>query len=347
MSVVICHIPYVQDVIRLNFPHTFEVISYDFTDSTPLNLLNANQSAYDIRKRNGIPVAHSYLEVYLKGITKYMVTFDSVNHLKDILYNLYDDEAFIENLIKLYRYDICNFSSYIKPIRYGHLVDDITEKITSGRDVSVLCCSKLYWRKNKRMFLNLYERRIGISYHGDPIHELSNKIGIIYNDDSGEVLSPAVHAGNGYFITKLFVKNNVNMPYIPMLIFAGNRYKISMLNYVDSLSSESEGIAVFCVFSMFDANSACKVVPLNVDADNLRMVFTGLNKFGEVITVRKDVCKADLAWRYTLTIVDRDYNVLGFADSLRAYYLSDEFKSVLHRRICSLSMVYRNVNPVE
>lgn len=344
MHVIICHIPIVQTELLTGFPFLFETVNYYCNESIIRNILLVNEKCTSIFQQGRIPIISSYQEIGPPiRCTKYMITFDSTEQLRKLLLNNYDDEALIEEMVKIYKHDKRHFSRDVKQIKYNLMEDYIMYTIVPTTGAVRVCCGSLFKTGTKQLFLNIYERNYGVKYHGDMDRDLSRKIGVIFSEDSGEIISPAVHLGNGYFVTKLFAAKNDCWSFSPILLFNDYKYKLGSFNYDSRLSEDNSGITVIRLFDAFDSSTTCKVAKQQADIGGMKLMFTGMNASDDIVTVRKDVCRLDVAWYHVMVLVNRNNEILGFADSVKSYYLSDAFKFKLNRHVSSLSMMAKNV----
>lgn len=345
MRAVIAHAPCVQEEIKLAFPHLFRIIDTGNSISITDALINAALSMRNMVKESYIPICSSYLELGPKSkLNRFMVVFESFDHFRGLLYTQYDDEEYIEKLVSIYEYDVKSFKRYTGVIRYNHLVDDLNEFVLN-QETSLYCCS-IYSCIDFRPYLysNMNNLDYGFPFHGDINRDLNRKIGVLFFQETGDIVSPAVHIGNGYMMTRAFIPDYGWWLQKPFIEFQTFKIKLDVTNLANKLIDGKCGISIFRIFPTMDNAlwevPACKIAKNEPHSDDMRLMCTGIDKNYKITTVCKSNCRVDMSWHSPLTILNSNDEFLGFTDSLRSYLIGPSLRMAILRSLHTKSQIY-------
>lgn len=343
MSVIITPIDFVRKQIVNKYPTCVELGGFTSVDST-MNIYASIKDAKRMLDSGAIPIAKSALHVgNLASFTKYMVIFDNPDQLRELLAKEYDSEEYIEHQINLYIYERLSFLGHFKPIKFNDLHHHIVEKMLSHKEYNtpLRCCGR--FRTKMVYFKNKYDTAIDHTHHGDFTLEFSDRIGLIYDNSSGEVLAPAVHLGNGYMLIRTFLCNYDYWTTRTVLVFNGYQFNLGHFNLEPDLSDEDRGLTVIRVYMPFTMSQSCKIKVRTVEDEPTLTLDVGFNEKGNVKIVYKNGCSTDLTWFDNFVVLDDNGALIGFKTYREMLYIDGSMQNRILRKMFTHTMFQKNM----
>lgn len=343
MSVIITPVDLVRKQLVNRYPTCAELKGFVSSDST-MNVYASIKDAKRMLHSGAVPVAKSMLHVgNLASFTKYMVVFDNPDQLREMLAKEYDSEEYVEHQVNMYIYERLSFLGHFKPIKFKDLHHLMVNKILSNKEynTSLRCCgrfkSKLVYFKNK------YDTSIDYSHHGDFTFEFANRIGLIYDNSTGEVLAPVVHLGNGYMLIRTFLCNYNYWTTRTVLLFNGYQFNLGHFNLEPELSDEEQGLTVIRVYMPFTMAQSCKMKVRSIENEPTLTLDVGFDENGNVKIVYKNGCSTDLTWFDNLIVLDDNGALIGFQTYRETLRIDGSLQNRVLRKMFTHTMFKKNM----
>lgn len=344
MSVIITPIDFVRQYLISKYPTCVELKCH-VTSTSITSVYTSIKDAKQMLNSGATPVVKSSLHIgNLNGFKKYMVLFDSVDYLRELLSKKFDSEDYIEHQLNMYVYERLSFAGSFQPVKFDNLDYFMVNKVLSGKQYNTrLTCCRMNGL-SKTYFKNKYDTSIPYTYHTDVTYEYSSMIGLLYDNTSGEVIAPVLHLGNGYMLARTFACDYNSWTTRLTLSFNGYQFNLGHYNLELGLSDEEAGLTVLRIYMPFTTSKSCKLEVRSIFTEHMSTLDVGFDAKENVKIVKKDDCGIDLTWFDNFIILDDKDRLVGFRTFKEIVYIEGRFQNRILRKMFTHTMFSKNMS---